>query len=89
MRRMTTIASVIKHIKSEKKGGSTIVQKAKHLALATMVNHIWYARNCLIFEDISFDVKNIFKSIQGDVYSCLYSMFPVDGVVSHLEIALR
>ncbi|XP_057808781.1 uncharacterized protein LOC131023255 [Salvia miltiorrhiza] len=46
---MSTIPSAIKHL-SKKNKGSKIYNKAKLLSLVVMVNHLWFARNKLIFE---------------------------------------
>lgn len=80
---MTTVAVAVKWL-SKEPHGSGIVWKARWVALASTVSHIWYARNHLVFENRPFSVPGVVKSIKSDVYRVVYSLFPVEAVVSHL-----
>lgn len=85
---LTTISSAIR-LFQRSKAGSGILRKARWVALAACVNHLWYARNLLIHEDKPFIVKEVVKNIQEDVYRVLYSLFSVDAVMSHMSLNTR
>lgn len=82
-RHMSSIAMAVKWL-SKELHGSGIVWKARWVALAATVSHIWYARNFLVFDSRPFYIPGVVKAIKSDVYRVIYSMFPVEAVVSHL-----
>lgn len=72
-RRMSSISMAIKWLERER-GGSGVIRKARWLALAVTVSHIWFARNNLLFEDRLFDVVGVVKDVQMDVFTVFYSI---------------
>lgn len=55
------------------------------ISLAVTVNRIWYARNQMWSDKKPLVVKEIIKNIQTDVYQVLFSLFPPEVVVSHMD----
>lgn len=82
---LTTITSALSYFKRTR-AGSTIMQKAKMIALASTVKYLWYARNKMIFEDRPFIPAKIVKDIQKSVYTMLYSKYLPEMVLSHMQL---
>jgi len=78
-RLMTTIDSALKWIKKESRG-SGCNAKARCVALACTVYHIWSARNRRIFEGRTVDVEGIALRLKLHVYRTIYSLFTQSGV---------
>ena len=78
-RAMSTINSALKWIRMESRG-SGCNAKARRIALACTVYHIWNARNRKIFEGHATEVEVIVFTIKLNVYRTLYSMLPHDAV---------
>ncbi|KAL3628266.1 hypothetical protein CASFOL_027312 [Castilleja foliolosa] len=76
-RSMTTLASALKWIKKEARGTSTL-SKAKRIALASTVYHIWNARNRMCFEDEVPNLVGYCVKIKSHVYSVIYTLYPND-----------
>lgn len=81
-RAMSTIPSALKWIKKEGHGTSWQC-KAKKIALASTVYHIWTARNRLIFEDLRPNPDSIVIRIKTQVYKVMFSLYP--HVLNHYE----
>lgn len=84
-RHMSTIPMAIKWLVREQQG-SGVLGKARWVGLAASVYYIWNAHNRLHFDDEPFCAQRVLKNIQNEVYRVLYSMFPVEVVVSHLGV---
>ncbi|XP_052198247.1 uncharacterized protein LOC127805524 [Diospyros lotus] len=74
-RDMTTIGSTLKWIKREARGASW-QGKAKRIALAAMIYHIWQAWNRKVFEDLRACGDNIINRIKTLVYRIMFCMYP-------------
>lgn len=74
-RAMSTLESGVKWLKKESKGGSWR-QKAKRVAFASTVYHIWKARNKQIFEGLHPSEQGIIRQIKYHVYSVIFGHFP-------------
>ena len=74
-REMSTINSALKWIRKESRG-SGCNAKARCMALACTVYHIWNARNRRIFEGQAMEVEGIVFRIKLHVYRTIYSLFP-------------
>lgn len=74
---------------SRNKAGSGVLRKARWLAMAAMVNHIWYVRNKLKHQKTPFRVRAIFRDVKIDVIHVLYNLFPPEVVMSHMDINTR
>lgn len=72
---MSTLESGIKWLKKECKGGSWL-QKAKRVAFASTVYHIWKARNKLTFEAIHPTEQGIIYQIKLHVFTVIYGHYP-------------
>ena len=60
--------------------GSSCKAKARRIALACTVYHIWIARNRRIFEGHAMEVEAVVFTIKLQVYRTLYSLLPHDTV---------
>lgn len=78
-REMTTLLSVIKRIKKDFRG-ALIKSKVVVIALASTVYFIWKMRNEATFTNKATDVSFVFSTIQYNVYSIIYSLYPVEVV---------
>lgn len=85
---ITTIQRAIRYC-YRNKSGSGVLRKARWIALAATVNHIWYGRNKAKHRQEAFNVQRIFREIKIDVYHVLYNEFPVEVVLSHMEANTR
>jgi len=72
---MSTISSALKWIKKEARGSSGRA-KAKKVALACTVYHIWNARNRRMFEGQVQQVEPIVFKIKLHIYKTLFSLDP-------------
>ncbi|KAI3463916.1 hypothetical protein Pfo_020579 [Paulownia fortunei] len=83
-REMSNINSALKWIKKEASG--TLWQnKAKKIALACTVYHIWTVRNGKIFEGIPPIIPSIVHKIKTYVYKSLFTLYP--HVLARYEFA--
>lgn len=82
---MSTIPMAIKWLVREQQG-SEILRMARWVGLAATIFHVWKARNSIHFDDEAFCVKRVFNNIQHEVYRVLYSMVPVEVVISYLGV---
>ena len=74
-RGMLTISSALKWIKKEAKGSSGKA-KAKKVALACTVYHIWNARNRKIFEGQTQEVVSTVFKIKLHIYRTVFTLDP-------------
>lgn len=74
-RTMSTLASAAKWIKKDVKGSSW-QSKAKRVAFASSVYHIWLARNKRIFEGATPSVSGLIHQIKTHVFRTIYGHFP-------------
>ena len=72
---MITLKSVVKWIIKEARG-TGIQSKAKKVALACSVYHIWEARNKRIFEGVIKQPEAIVRQIQMQVYRVMFNLYP-------------
>lgn len=83
--RISTILSA-KRFRSRNKSGSGVLRKARWVAVAAVVNHIWFGRNKLKHQKIPFKAQLIFRDVKIDVFHVLYNLFPPDVVMSHMDV---
>ena len=76
-RAMSTISSALKWMRKEARGSSCRA-KARRLALACTVYHIWNALNRKIFEGHAQEVEATVFKIKLHVYRNLFSLYPHD-----------
>ena len=81
-RSMTSLASGYKWLKKEARG-SLWLNKAKRIAFACAVYHLWTARNRYIFESEAPSVESIISRVKTNVYIVIFSLYPY--VLSHFE----
>lgn len=74
-RAMTTIDSAIKWLKKEARGTAWF-NKAKKIALACTVYHLWTARNAKIFEGQIPQPRVIVHKIQTHVFRTIFALYP-------------
>ncbi|KAL0290257.1 UNVERIFIED_CONTAM: hypothetical protein Scaly_2678100 [Sesamum calycinum] len=74
-RRMSTLLSAVKWLKKGKTG-SSVQNKARHLALACMVYSLWRHRNEIIFEGKASNPDGLVISIKITVYRLILTLFP-------------
>ena len=78
-RAMSTVDSALKWIRRESRGSGRNA-KARCMALACTVYHIWNARNRKMFEGQVLEVEVIIFKIKLHVYRTLYSLYPHSDV---------
>ncbi|KAL9178235.1 hypothetical protein ABFS82_01G112800 [Erythranthe guttata] len=74
-RRPTTLDATLKWLKKDVRGKS-YRSKTQRCALASLVYHIWEARNKWKFEKIGTNPKDLTRKIQLHVYSAMFSQHP-------------
>jgi len=74
-RHLNTVGSALKWIRGQARGASW-QSKAKQIALAATIYHIWQARNRMIFEDLRACKDSIINRIKTFVYRIMFSMYP-------------
>ncbi|KAL0364665.1 UNVERIFIED_CONTAM: hypothetical protein Sangu_0564100 [Sesamum angustifolium] len=74
-RRMSTLLSAVKWLKKGKTG-SSVQNKARHLALACTVYSLWRHRNEIIFEGKAPNPYGLVISIKITVYRLILTLFP-------------
>ncbi|KAL0419128.1 UNVERIFIED_CONTAM: hypothetical protein Sradi_1326300 [Sesamum radiatum] len=74
-RRMSTLLSAVKWLKKGKTG-SSVQNKARHLALACTVYSLWRHRNEIIFEGKAPNPDGLVISIKITVYRLILTLFP-------------
>lgn len=74
-RASTTIASSLKWLKKEARGTGW-QSRAKRMAFASTVYHIWATRNRLIFEDTRTTVDELIFTIKTNVYKAMFTLYP-------------
>ncbi|KAK4397985.1 hypothetical protein Sango_1274000 [Sesamum angolense] len=74
-RRMSTLLSAVKWLKKGKTG-SSVHNKARHLALACTVYNLWRHRNKIIFEGKAPNPDGLVISIKITVYRLILTLFP-------------
>ncbi|KAL0329453.1 UNVERIFIED_CONTAM: hypothetical protein Sradi_4932000 [Sesamum radiatum] len=73
--RMSTLLSAVKWLKKGKTG-SSVQNKARHLALACTVYSLWRHRNEIIFEGKAPNPDGLVISIKITVYRLILTLFP-------------
>ncbi|KAL0386531.1 UNVERIFIED_CONTAM: hypothetical protein Slati_4597000 [Sesamum latifolium] len=74
-RRMSTLLSAVKWLKKENTG-SSVQNKARHIALACTVHSLWRHRNEVIFEGKAPCPDSLVIAIRISVYRLLLTLFP-------------
>ncbi|XP_012831762.1 PREDICTED: uncharacterized protein LOC105952728 [Erythranthe guttata] len=74
-RRPTTLDAALKWLKKDVRGKS-YRSKTQRCALASLVYHIWEARNKWKFEKIGTNSKDLTRKIQLHVYSAMFGQHP-------------
>lgn len=72
---MSTIAMALKWIKKEGRWMGW-QNKAKRIAFASTVYHIWATRNKQIFEDVVSDKEDIIHKIKSHVHRVMFVLYP-------------
>lgn len=74
-REMSSLESGVKWLKKEGRGSSWL-PKARRIAFASTVYHIWTARNKSVFEGLRPSVPGIVHQIKAHVYRVIFGHFP-------------
>ncbi|KAL2224528.1 UNVERIFIED_CONTAM: hypothetical protein Sindi_3110300 [Sesamum indicum] len=74
-RTMSTLQSATKWLKKEKIG-SSVQNKARHLALACTVYTLWRHRNEVIFEGSTPCPEGLIRFVKVTLYRVLWTLFP-------------
>ncbi|KAL2249650.1 UNVERIFIED_CONTAM: Retrovirus-related Pol polyprotein from type-2 retrotransposable element R2DM [Sesamum indicum] len=74
-RTMSTLQSAVKWLKKEKTG-SSVQNKARHLALACTVYTLWRQRNEVIFEGSTACPERLINLVKVTLYRVLWTLFP-------------
>ncbi|KAL2246688.1 UNVERIFIED_CONTAM: Mitochondrial carnitine/acylcarnitine carrier-like protein [Sesamum indicum] len=80
-RTMSTLQSATKWLKKEKIG-SSVQNKARHLALACTVYTLWRHRNEVIFEGSTPCPEGLIRFVKVTLYRVLWTLFPHGLLVS-------
>ncbi|KAL2230016.1 UNVERIFIED_CONTAM: hypothetical protein Sindi_1596000 [Sesamum indicum] len=72
---MSTLQSAVKWLKKEKTG-SSVQNKARHLALACTVYTLWRQRNEVIFEGSTACPERLINLVKVTLYRVLWTLFP-------------
>ncbi|KAL2225249.1 UNVERIFIED_CONTAM: Retrovirus-related Pol polyprotein from type-2 retrotransposable element R2DM, partial [Sesamum indicum] len=74
-RTMSTLQSAVKWLKKEKTG-SSVQNKARHLALACTVYTLWRQRNEIIFEGSTACPERLVNLVKVTLFRVLWTLFP-------------
>ncbi|XP_011093972.1 uncharacterized protein LOC105173792 [Sesamum indicum] len=74
-RTMSILQSAVKWLKKEKTG-SSVQNKARHLALACTVYTLWKHRNEVIFEGSTACPERLINLVKVTLYRVLWTLFP-------------
>ena len=74
-RYMPSLASGLRWLKRDARGSSWLC-KAKKIAFASTVYHLWTARNYCIFEGQAAVAESIISRVKSDVYRVIFSLYP-------------
>lgn len=80
----STILSAIKWCEKDH-CRSSIIRKARRLALSCFVYFIWYHRNLQAFQNLRFDHRKVINCIKTQTFKILYDIFSPDLVHLHIK----
>ena len=65
---------------------STVLRKARRLALMATVSLTWKAQNAMVHEGTDFDPRHIVFEVKKITYATLYSRYPPETVQNYLGV---